>query len=254
MVISTVSILVSIGGGLLAGIINTLAGNGSAITLSILTEVLGLPPTVANATNRIGICTQTYAANYVFHKNGQIKWRSSLYILIPIIAGSIAGIYVAMNVSNEQFRAVFSYLMIFVLFVLLVNPKRWLHDGVVVRDLHPLISIPVYTALGFYGGFIQMGMGIFFLVFMVLGLRWNLTQANALKSVVISIYTTIAILIFHYHGLIDWRIGGIMAIGQTTGGWLAANFLSKSKQANVWAHRILVVMVIVMLVRLFFIK
>ncbi len=34
---------IAIAGGVVAGAINTLAGNGSAITLSILTEVMGLP-------------------------------------------------------------------------------------------------------------------------------------------------------------------------------------------------------------------
>jgi uncharacterized membrane protein YfcA len=52
-------------GGVLAGIINTLAGNGSAITLTILSEMMGLPGNVANATNRIGIVGQSITSFYV---------------------------------------------------------------------------------------------------------------------------------------------------------------------------------------------
>ncbi|HDS07718.1 MAG TPA: sulfite exporter TauE/SafE family protein, partial [Bacteroides sp.] len=40
--------------GVLAGIINTLAAGGSLITLPLL-MALGLPPNVANGTNRIAI-------------------------------------------------------------------------------------------------------------------------------------------------------------------------------------------------------
>ena len=55
--------LLALVGSFVAGAINTLAGNGSAITLTILTEVLGLPGTVANGTNRVGIATQSLASS-----------------------------------------------------------------------------------------------------------------------------------------------------------------------------------------------
>ena len=42
-------------GGVIAGIINTLAGNGSVITLSLCTEWVGLSPSIANGTNRLGV-------------------------------------------------------------------------------------------------------------------------------------------------------------------------------------------------------
>ena len=41
-------------GGLFAGIVNTLAGGGSLLTVPLLV-LLGLPGTVANGTNRIGV-------------------------------------------------------------------------------------------------------------------------------------------------------------------------------------------------------
>ena len=44
--------IIAIVGSALAGAINTLAGNGSAITLTILTELLGLPGNMANGTNK----------------------------------------------------------------------------------------------------------------------------------------------------------------------------------------------------------
>jgi uncharacterized membrane protein YfcA len=44
--------------GFFAGIINTLAGGGSLFTLPVLI-FLGLPPSVANGTNRIAIVVQS---------------------------------------------------------------------------------------------------------------------------------------------------------------------------------------------------
>jgi uncharacterized membrane protein YfcA len=59
-------------GALFAGAINTLAGNGSAITLSILTELLGLTPNIANGTNRLGIFTQSSVTSWVFYKGDEL--------------------------------------------------------------------------------------------------------------------------------------------------------------------------------------
>jgi uncharacterized membrane protein YfcA len=86
---------------------------------------------------------------------------------------------------------------------------------------------------------------------MVLGAKWSIMDSNVIKSMIVAIYTIVVIAIFQWKGLIDWEIGGIIAIGQMTGGWLTANFASKNEQANVWAHRLLVIMVVVAVLRLF---
>ena len=238
-------------GSFLAGIINTLAGNGSAITLTILTEVLGLPPNLANGTNRVGIAAQGAVSSWVFWKNGMIDFRRSRLLIAMILLGAIAGVVVATQVSNEQFKAVFSYLLVVMLVVILVKPKRWLRETDTDHTLSPWLMTPIYLALGFYGGFIQMGMGIFFLAIMVLGARYSLMDANALKAFIVGLYTLVAIAIFQWNGLIDWQMGGLMAIGQTAGGWLTAHYGSRYEKANVWAHRLLVVIVVCAILSLF---
>lgn len=243
---------IAIVGAMFAGGINTLAGNGSAITLTILTEVLGLPPNMANGTNRIGVFTQCTATSWVFYKNGKLNLSSTKKYVYPIFIGAIAGAILALNVSNEQFRAVFRFMMVFMLVAVLVKPKRWLRKT--DADYKPTWYIywPLLLALGFYGGFIQMGMGVFFLIIMVLGMRLNIIEGNALKSFVIALYTLVIIFLFHYQGLIDWKLGGIMAIGQTIGGYLTARFASKSKWADQIAYYVLIVVLILAVGKLFF--
>ena len=243
--------IIAIIGGLIAGGINTLAGNGSAITLTILTEVLGLPGNIANGTNRIGIFTQCSATSWVFYKNGRLDVSKNKKYIIPIFIGAIAGAILAINVSNEQFRAVFKFMMVFMLLAVLVKPKRWLRETDLTFKPKWYVYIPLLLALGFYGGFIQMGMGVFFLIIMVLGMRFNIIESNALKSFVIGLYTLFVIAIFHYQGLIDWKLGGIMAIGQTTGGFLTARFASKNKWADQAAYYVLIIVLIGAIAKMF---
>lgn len=259
--------LIIIIGSSLAGFINTLAGNGSAITLTILTEILGLPGNIANATNRVGIVFQSSASSWAFYKNGKLNlslnsksspndvvldeplkdqissnrnWQPIIFITI----GAIAGIFLAIWVSNEQFKQVFRFMLVVMLFAILIKPKRWLQKTDPNQKMNPWIGIPLFLALGFYGGFIQMGMGVMFLIIMVLVAKNNIIDANVLKSFIVALYTVVAIAIFHWQGLIDWKVGGLMAIGQTAGGWWTAQFASKYPSADIWAYRVLVVVVI----------
>lgn len=243
--------IIAIAGGFLAGCINTLAGSGSAITLSVLTEVMGLPGNVANGSNRVGIVGQGIFSSYSFHKNGKLQIKPNRLLLITVTIGAMVGVWVATIVSNEQFMQVFKYLMLFMLLVILVKPKRWLIETDELHQIPVWLSIPLFLALGFYGGFIQMGMGIFFLIITVLLLKKNLIDANAIKSFCVLLYSVLVLAIFHYKGLVDWKLGGILAIGQVAGGYITAEFASKYKGADVWAYRLLVVIVVLVVLRLF---
>lgn len=242
---------IAILGSAFAGAINTLAGNGSAITLTILTEMLGLTPNIANATNRVGVVAQSLGSTWAFYANGKLEVKRSRPFLIAMLAGSVFGVIVAMKVSNEEFKAVFKFLMVFMLVVILVKPKRWLRET--TADIKPnlWIAVPVFLAIGFYGGFIQMGMGIFFLTAMVLGAKYSLMDANVVKSFAVGLYTLLAVVIFAWKGMIDWKMGLLMAFGQLIGGYIMAHYASRFASANLWAHRVLVIVVIAAVLRLF---
>jgi hypothetical protein len=117
--------------------------------------------------------------------------------------------------------------------------------------MSPFLAFPLLLALGFYGGFIQMGMGVFYLAILVLGMRYPLIEANAIKIVAVTLYTAAILLIFQYKGLIDWKIGLLMASGQFLGGWMTAQYASRSDKANIWAFRVLVFVVLLSLLSLF---
>ncbi|MBK8502665.1 MAG: sulfite exporter TauE/SafE family protein [Saprospiraceae bacterium] len=243
--------VIAVSGGALAGAINTLAGNGSAITLSILTEIMGLPGNIANATNRVGVFTQSAAGSYAFYRNGKLDLTHSKQNIFWTVTGALLGVFVAIKVSNAQFLFVFKYLMLAMLVVMLVKPKRWLKEQSDHQPISSWIAIPVYLALGFYGGFIQMGMGIFYLATMVLVAKYSMTEGNALKSFVVAIYTLLVLLIFQYKGLVRWDIGLILAIGQTLGGWYTAKFASKHPMANQIAYWVLISIVLLALANMF---
>jgi len=243
--------VIAIIGGFVAAIMNTLAGYGSIITLTILMDVLGLPANMANGTNRVNILANSIAGVVGYQRNGKLDLSNGKWILIAVCLGAVFGVLLAVNVSNDQFRAVFKYLIVVLFLSIVVKPKRWIRETSDFKATPLWKTMLVYFPIGFYGGFIQMGMGIVFLMAGVLLSGFTIIRANALKLVVIVIYTIMSIFIFHWNGLIDWKIGAVLSIGTAAGGYLTANYASRINNANLYAYRFLVVVVFLVLLYTF---
>ncbi len=240
--------LIAFFGGLVAGCMNTLAGFGSIITLTILMELMGLPANVANGTNRLTIIFAGLTSTLTFHKHGKLDFKASKWFTILTCLGALIGIYLALSVSNEDFKFIFKILIVLLFFVLLANPKKLLKEKSEKSKYSWFILGPVFLILGLYGGFIQMGMGVFFIVSIVLLGGFNMVEGNAVKTLIVTIYTAIALAIFWYNGMVQWQAGVSMAAGQAIGAWLTARFASKYDSANLWAYRILMVIIVFVII------
>lgn len=173
-----------------------LVGNGLVIMFIILIELLGLFGNFVNGINCVGIFIQSVVGFYVFFRGGKFDLLCSCWLILFIIIGVIGGVVVAVNVSNEVFCSVFCFLMIFMFIVIFVKLKCWLWEFDLSKQINFWIVVLFYFVLGFYGGFIQMGMGVFFLAVMVLYVWYSLVDVNVVKVFVVGVYIFFVILIF----------------------------------------------------------
>lgn len=233
-------------GGAVAGVINTLAGNGSTITLFLLMTLV-CPANVANGTNRIGILFQSIIATKAFSKSTRFQplIKESWWIIALAIPGGIAGAILASNIDKDVLKTIIGVLMVVMFFIILVKPKRWFQETDNDKNRKTILNFILFLGIGFYAGFIQMGMGLFFLAIMVLGAKYSLVDANILKIVITLLITIPALVIYIYQGQVNWEYGLALAAGQGLGAWLAAKFAINHPKANIWIHRLLVVMVLV---------
>ncbi len=237
--------------GILAGGINTLAGSGSLITLPLLI-FLGLPANIANATNRIGVIAQSTVGAFSFRKLNEFGLNDSLWIIIPSVIGSFAGGLVAANLNEEIMNALIGAIMIFMLVIIILNPDKWLRDQTDKNTRHKTWwMFLIMLAVGFYGGFIQAGVGVIMLaVFVLLG-KYSLKHANALKLFNAFLFTIPPVIIFIVSDLVVWKYAIAMIPGQVIGAFLAARFFKKNPEANVWVRRLLIVIVLVTIIKYF---
>lgn len=236
-------ILLVILAGFIAGFINTLAGSGSLVTLPLLI-FMGLPATVANGTNRVGVLVQNLFSLESFRRNDALDWRGSWMLGLPAVVGSIIGAQIAVDLNEVLMRRVIGVVMVIMLVVILIQPKRWLEGMLEKIDSKPsLWQILLFFVIGIYGGFIQAGVGIFLLSGLVLSVGYNLVRANAVKVGIIFLFTIAALGVFVLNDQVDWQIGFVLAIGNMFGGWIAAKVAVK--RGATWVRTLLLLVIVV---------
>ncbi|MCZ6727144.1 MAG: TSUP family transporter [Acidobacteria bacterium] len=206
--------------GLVAGVINVIAGGGSFITLPILI-FLGVPPGVANATNRVGIVAQDLAAVWSFDRKGVLDRRAAVWAAVPATVGAGLGAWLALRTSDALFLEILPLLMVALSLGSLWMPRR--PSGGEARSgssIGPLPTLGFFLA-GVYGGFVQAGVGFLFLALTsILGL--DLVRGNAVKVLSILPLTALALAIFAWDGRVEWLTGGVLALGFLAGGLFGA--------------------------------
>lgn len=245
-----VEILVLIVVGFIAGIINTMAGGGSLLTLPILI-FLGLPPSIANGTNRIAILFQNVFTTAGFKSKGVKTFPFSIYVGISALFGAILGARIAVDISGETFNKILAIIMVvIVVYMVLKSKNKHLAALEKTSGKQLWVSIVLFFFVGVYGGFIQAGVGFIMLLILSSVNNISLVKSNAIKVTVALIYTVAAVAVFAYNDKINWRIGLTLAIGTALGGWFASRW--SVKKGDEIVRKFLIVMVVIMAIKLWF--
>ena len=213
--------------GIFAGFINTLAGAGSVLSLAVM-NLLGLPLDVANGTKRVAVLFQVGVAVTRFKQQGRLEVRKHIGLIAPAMVGGVLGALAAGQVDAEVFRRSVGICMLIVLGLLFLKPKRWL-EGNVERQYQKtgpgrVIS---FFLIGLYGGYIQVGVGVFLLTALVLVAGVDLVKGNALKALLALCFTVPSLIIFSMNDLVRWDVGLPLAAGSMLGAWLATHEAAK---------------------------
>jgi len=246
MELTWISIIILICSGIIVGFINTLAGGGTVVSLSVFL-FFGLPPMVANGTNRIAIVFQNITAVAYFQKNKLIDWQKIMSFAIPIILGSLTGAAITGHIPDKWFQYIFAGMVVLFGISLVCNPDRYIHErpDLVNRKVNPLQYL-IFFLLGVYGGFVHVGIGYLLLAVLVLINGYDLLKANVLKNVFVLCSVPFSLIIYALQGNVCWSFGLIHAIGNIIGASFAAR-LAVKKGAPFIRYIVLVLIGVVIL-------
>lgn len=219
--------------GLLAGVINVLAGGGSNLTLPAL-MVMGMPADIANATNRVAVGLQNVVAIRSFHQYDKLPTDDLGAILMPTLMGGFFGAIGASYAPEWILKPLLLGVMISMTIIMLVNPSVISPPpGTIAYKVKQKPSAWWWLAgAGFYAGFIQAGVGFILITALAGVLRYDLVRTHALKVVCVLLPTLVALAVFTARGQVLWIPGLILAGGSMVGAHLAVKFAITAKTST----------------------
>jgi uncharacterized membrane protein YfcA len=209
--------------GTIAGFLNVTAGGGSTLTLPTLI-LLGLDSSMANGTNRIAILIQNISAVHAFKRAKYQELKKSFLLGIFTLPGAIAGALIAVKLDDELFQKILGIIMIGIILSMLIPERRNDKEG---KGKVSVLTAASMIVIGFYGGFIQVGVGFLIMASLKHLMKLNLVLVNMHKVFVVLIYTIPALAIFIITNNVNWFLGISLAAGNATGGWWGAKISVK---------------------------
>jgi uncharacterized membrane protein YfcA len=233
--------------GVVAGALNVVAGGGSFLILPALL-FFGLPASLANGTNRVGVLAQNAAGILGFHQHGAMDWSWSLKVSIPAVIGAGLGVWAALLIPDFAFRRILSIAMVAITVWSLLN-RQQPRPRAEVKPASDLVVVLGFFIVGVYGGFIQAGVG-----FLVLAITtyagMDLVRGNAVKLLSVMMLTVISLIVFAGAGQVDWPRGLALAAGN----WLGAmaGVRMAVLKGHKWLQQVVTVTVVLFAIALWF--
>jgi uncharacterized membrane protein YfcA len=209
--------------GIIAGWLNTIAGGGSAFMLPLLI-FLGLPPDVANGTNRVTIFIQNVFGSAGYRSKNVSAYPFSLYYGLSALIGAIIGARIAVHIPDKVFNRILAGVIVLVVIFLVFRPK---YDKLSKENNGKnriIMGSILFFMVGIYGGFIQVGTGFIILMLLHRVNHYSLVKSNAAKTTIIMIYSLSALLTFAYFGHVHWPYGLTLAAGAAIGAWFGSRW------------------------------
>ena len=234
--------------GVATGFINVMAGGGSMLSVPVMI-FLGVPGTIANATNRIAIFPQNIAAVWAFHRKGFANFKLSFSLAACTIPGTIIGAHIATRIPNDQFNQLLAIIMIIILIVMALPQTKTIKNNNEINPKRYLAGHALMVLIGFWGGFIHIGIGFLLMPVLNRVMQLDLINTNTCKVFIVLCYTGVALLVFASQLELIWRYGIALAIGTSTGAWLAANYqISCGIGVIKWTMNIVIIIFIIKLI------
>jgi uncharacterized protein len=214
--------------GIVGGFVNVIAGGGSLLTVPVMV-FLGVPGPVANGTNRIGILAQSLTSIVTFARRDFRDFQLSLSLSACAIPGAVAGALLGVHLDGVWFNRAVALIMVGVMLAMHFDKG----SAQQARDHQPTRRQLLYghclmLGVGFWGGFIQIGVGFIIMPILNRVMGLDLVRTNMHKVFIVAAYTMAALLIFASQIELLWIVGVVLAVGNSIGGYLGARFTISS--------------------------
>jgi uncharacterized membrane protein YfcA len=186
-----------------------------------------------------------------FARRGFSDFRLSLSLAACAIPGAALGAMAGTQLDGVWFNRALAVIMVGVM--LLMHFDKGSSER--PRDHQPtrkqlLRGHLLMIGAGFWGGFIQIGVGFIIMPILNRAMGLDLVRTNMHKVFIIACYTVVALVVFASQVEILWMVGLALALGNAIGGYLGAHFtVSKGERlVRTVLNLVLVIFIIKLLI------
>lgn len=208
--------------GVAAGWLNVMAGGGSLLTVPVML-FMDIPGSLANGTNRIAILAQNITAVTAFKRRGYGDFKLGLSLAGAATLGAIAGASFGVKLDGVWFDRVLALVMVGVMLLMATGHDKLKPTDGDVKPKNLVAGHLLMVGAGFWGGFIQIGVGFILMPILHRVLGLDLVRVNMYKVFIVLIYTIFALGVFASQLELLWWTGVGLAVGNSIGGWLGAH-------------------------------
>jgi uncharacterized protein len=218
------SIMLLAGAGLLAGVVNALAGGGTIFTFSALMAT-GLPAITANATSALSVLPGQIAAALAYRREIAAARRRLMPLAAVSALGGLAGGALLLATAEGAFRALVPWLILVATMLFALTPciaalgERLAATG---ARRSRAVAIGAQGAVAVYGGYFGAGTGIMMLASLALSEGRAFHSLNAAKNVLACVMQGVAVCVFLANGATDFRAAAVVTAASIAGGWIGA--------------------------------
>ena len=155
-----------------------------------------------------------------------------------------------MHLQGERFDRVLALVMIAVMLLMATGHDRIrpVNGDGQVKNL--LLGHVLMIGAGFWGGFIQIGVGFILMPILHRVMGLDLVRVNMHKVFIVLVFTIVALTVFASQLELLWWTGIGLGVGNALGGWLGAH--TTMSQGEGLIRRVLYVALIAFIIKLLF--
>lgn len=207
--------------GAVVSLINSIAGGGSSLSLPIMI-FLGMPPTVANGTNRIGLIIGNLSSVHNLAKHGYLNKKLFKQLFWPSLVGALLGVGFLANIGDKVFQAIIAGAICLV--VIMSHTRKDLFGK---PPANPPEKLTLGGAIGFalvsvYGCIVQIGVGFVQIFSLTRYTGLDPIHVNALKNSLTTVFLVVSTAVLAFTGKVNWPIAIVMSAGAWCGGYFGS--------------------------------
>ncbi|QLF70616.1 TSUP family transporter [Peteryoungia desertarenae] len=206
----------------IAGFIDSIAGGGGLITIPAML-LAGIPPLETLGTNKLQSMFGAGSATLAYARKGHVDLKKQMPMAAMAVLGGAIGALIATVVPASVLQGLMPFLLVAIALYFALKPN--ISDQDRQQRMTPFIfALTIVPLIGLYDGVFGPGTGSFFMLAFVSLAGFGMLKATAHTKLLNLGSNVGAFVIFLASGVVLWKVGLLMGLGQFLGAQTGSRF------------------------------